>query len=178
MIPKETKKALERFGKHVVSRARANLTRGKKNVSKELYDSIEYDLKIHPNSFSLSIIMEEYGMYQDAGVRGANPSSVKNGRQKAPLSKFTFKNKKPPLKPLIEWAKFRGIRLRDKKGRFAKGNYKTIGFILQNRIYAQGMKPSMFFTKPFAAAFKNLPDEVVEAFALDLTEFIKFTKNE
>ncbi len=83
----------------------------------------------------------------------------------------------PPLAPLIKWAKFRNIRLRDNKGKFAKGNYRTIGFILQKRIFAQGIKPSLFFTKPFTRAFKNLPEEVVDAFGLDLTDLLKTTKN-
>lgn len=176
MIPKETKSALERFAKRVVKQARTNLTKGKKNVSKELYDSLGYDLNVHKNSFSLSMIMEDYGQFQDLGVKGANPSLVKNGRQKGHLGKFTFRNKMPPLEPLIKWAKFRNIRLRDAKGRFAKGNYRTIGFILQKRIFAQGIKPSLFFTKPFVNAFKDLPEEVVEAFGLDLTDFISHTK--
>jgi hypothetical protein len=29
------------------------------------------------------------------------------------------------------------------------------------------MKPSMFFTKPFEAAYRNLPDELVASFGLD-----------
>mgnify|MGYP001579625258 CR=1 FL=1 len=176
MIPKETKGALERFAKRVVKQARTNLTKGKKNVSKELYDSLGYDLNVHKNSFSLFMIMEDYGQFQDLGVKGANPSLVKNGRQKGHLGRFTFRNKMPPLEPLIKWAKFRNIRLRDAKGRFSKGNYRTIGFILQKRIFAQGIKPSLFFTKPFVNAFKDLPEEVVEAFGLDLTDFISHTK--
>ncbi len=176
MIPKETKSALERFAKRVVKQARTNLTKGKKNVSKELYDSLGYDLNVHKNSFSLFMIMEDYGQFQDLGVKGANPSLVKNGRQKGHLGRFTFRNKMLPLEPLIKWAKFRNIRLRDAKGRFSKGNYRTIGFILQKRIFAQGIKPSLFFTKPFVNAFKDLPEEVVEAFGLDLTDFISHTK--
>ena len=177
MIPKETKGALERFGKYVVQQARTNLTKGKKNVSKELYDSLGYHLTISKNSFTLSMLMEDYGQFQDLGVKGANPSLVKNGVQKGALGKFTFRNKMPPLKPIIEWAKFRNIRLRDAKGRFSKGNYRTIGFILQKRIFAQGIKPSLFFTKPFIKAFENLPDEVMDAFGLDLTQFIKTSKD-
>ena len=34
-------KELNRFAKYVVSQSRANLTRGRKNSSKRLYDSIE-----------------------------------------------------------------------------------------------------------------------------------------
>ncbi len=180
-----TKTALQRFAKHVVSQSRGNLTRQKKNVNKKLWDSVGYDLKVHKNSFSLKFIMEEYGIFQDKGVRGADPSSVKNGKQKAPLSPFSFRGKKPPMQPIADWAKARHIRFRQGKmvngkwkstGRYAKGNYITIAFWLQNRIFAQGLKPSLFFTKPYVKAFENLPEEVIEAFGLDVSEFIKFTK--
>jgi hypothetical protein len=36
-----------------------------------------------------------------------------------------YTNKKPPMQPLADWAKARNIRLRDEKGRYKKGNYKT-----------------------------------------------------
>jgi len=78
----------------------------------------------------------------------------------------------PPLNPLINWAKMKKIRFRDKEGKFKRGNYKSIGFWLQKRIFAQGLKPSLFFTKPFEKAFKNLPTEVINAFAIDIEKSI------
>ncbi|BAQ92861.1 hypothetical protein [uncultured Mediterranean phage uvMED] len=171
----EVEKALQRFAKHVVSRSRANLTRQDKNASRSLYDSLDYEINVSKNSFKLRILMEEYAMFQDRGVRGADPSLV-NGVQKAPLSPYRFKNKMPPLKPILDWVKLRKIRLRDEKGKFKKGSYKTVAFLVQRSIYAQGLKPSLFFTRPFIAAFDNLPDDVVEAYGLDLEQFIKFTQ--
>ena len=76
------------------------------------------------------------------------------------------------MQPLMEWAKKKNIRFRDEQGRFTKGNYRTIGFWLQKRIFAQGLKPSFFFTKPFEQAFKNLPKEIGKAFALDVEKDI------
>ena len=111
------KDSLNKFAKYVVQQSRTNLTKGKKNVSKSLYNSIDYDLTVSPNSFSLSFIMDEYGMYQDKGV---------SGTQKKYNTPFKYTNKMPPIKPLADWAKFKNIRLRDAKGQFAKGNYKTI----------------------------------------------------
>ena len=34
----------------------------------------------------------------------------------------------------------------------------------------------LFFTRPFIKAFDNLPDDIVEAYGLDLEQFIKFTQ--
>jgi hypothetical protein len=33
----------------------------------------------------------------------------------------------------------------------------------------------MFFTKPFEKAFLNLPQEVIEAYALDIDDLLEFT---
>ena len=79
-----TLKALNDFSKYVVKQSRTNLTKGGKNVSKQLYDSIGYDLNVNPNSFELGFKMQEYGQFQDLGVRGKSSSS------RAPRSPFKF----------------------------------------------------------------------------------------
>ena len=169
---KEVNKTLNEFGKYVVSQSRANLTRGKKNYTKNLWESINYTLDQTNAGPRLYFEMDDYGMFQDQGVRGKNPSLVKNGKQKAPNSKFRFRNKMPPQKPLMEWAKSKNIRLRDSSGKYKKGGYQTIGFILQKRIFAQGLKPSLFFTKPFAKAFKNLPPDLGNSFGIDIEKIL------
>jgi len=163
---KDVQQSLNAFGKYVVQQSRSNLTKNKKNVSKSLYDSIEYDLKVMPNSFSLSFIMDEYGMYQDKGV---------SGTERKYNTPFSYRNKMPPIKPLADWAKFKNIRLRNEKGQYSKGNYQTIGFLISRSIFRKGIKPSLFFTKPFEKAFDRLPNEVVEAFALDMEDLLQFT---
>lgn len=162
----QTYDALNKFAKEVIKQSRANLTRGKKNYKKNLYKSLDSELSVGPNSFSLSFIMEEYGMYQDQGVSGVEK------KYKTP---YSYKTKMPPVKPLADWAKFRRIRLRDEKGRFSKGDYNTIGFLIARKIFKEGIKPSLFFTKPFERNFERLPDELVDRFALDLDDLFDFT---
>lgn len=159
--------ALDRFKDHIIQQSKRNLTLKNKNVSKSLYNSIKGTVKVMPNSIGIYFEMDEYGQYQDQGVRGANPSLVKNGKQKAPNSPYKFSSKMPPMSPLKSWAKKRNLRFRSEGGKYKKGDYDTIGFWLQKRIFAQGIKPSLFFTKPFNAAFKNLPNELVEKYGLE-----------
>jgi hypothetical protein len=163
---KNVQESLNKFAKYVVQQSRSNLTKNKKNVSKSLYDSIEYDLNVSPNSFSLSFIMDEYGMFQDKGV---------SGKKKKYNTPYRYTNKMPPIKPLADWAKFKNIRLRNEKGQYGKGNYKTIGFLIARSIFNKGIKPSLFFTKPFEKAFERLPDELVKSFGLDLEDLLDFT---
>jgi hypothetical protein len=169
---------LQAFGKYVVQQSRSNLTKQKHNVSKGLYNSIGYKITEDNGKFDLTFVMDEYGTFLDKGVKGAKPSLVKNGKQKGGNSPYSYKSKRPPMQPLADWAKKRNIRLRDKKGKFKKGNYRTIGFILQRSIYAQGIKPSMFFTKPFTAAFDRYPELLSKSFLQDIIDILKQTNNE
>jgi hypothetical protein len=179
MEKSEVQKALERFRDHVVSISKRNLTNKQKNSSKKLYNSIKGKVKANPNSFELEFSMEDYGVYVDAGVKGANPSKVsKNAKirgQQAPNSKYRFgsgkvKNYGKFIGSLEQWIKRKGFRLRDSKGKFQKGSYKTLAHVLARNIYNRGIAPSMFFTKPFEAAYKNLPEELIDKYGLDAIE--------
>ena len=152
-----TQTALERFQKHVVSQAKRNLTTKNKNVSKNLYNSIKGDVKQSANSIQILFTMLEYGFFQDRGVQG-----VKSGRS---LSGFKYKDKMPPAKAFDKWNIKRGLAPRDKGGKFL--SRKALNFAMARHIYNYGIKPTEFFSKPFDAAFKNLPDEVVETYGLE-----------
>jgi hypothetical protein len=188
MINKENiQKELSVFARSVVKSSRQNLTKMGKNSSKKLYDSLGSELNVSKNSFSLSFLMEKHGEFQDKGVKGANPSNVspnaKIKGQQAPNSPFKFGSGNYRgqwgefVSSLEVWAKRKNLRLRDDKGRFVKGSYNSIAYILARNIYSRGIKPSLFFTRPFEGAFKKLPDDVTKAFGLDMEEFLKFTLN-
>ena len=53
----ETKKVLNDFAKYVIKQSRANLTRGNKNVSKRLYESLDYNILSDNTGFILQFIM-------------------------------------------------------------------------------------------------------------------------
>jgi hypothetical protein len=166
-------KLLEQYKNYVIQQARANLSKGRNNLSKTLYNSLKGEIVTENNYAIVGFRMELYGQFLDEGVKGAMPSMVKNGKQKAPNSRFMFTNKRPPSQPIAEWAKKRKIRLRDESGKFKKGNYKTLGFIIANRIYAQGIKPTLFFTKPYEAGFKKyITDQMPTQVAIDVDRIV------
>jgi len=162
-----TKESLEKFRKFVAQQSRSRLSKAKKNDSKGLYKKLDGVLKVSPNSFKLSWDLG-YGNFQDKGV---------SGTEKKYDTPYSYKSKMPPIKPLAEWAQRKGIKLRDEKGKFKKGGYKTLGFLIARSIQRKGIKPSLFFTKPFEQGFKKLPDELLEAYGLDVEEFLQFTLN-
>ena len=194
---KAVQEALDIFGDAVINGAKKNL-RKDDMANGSLFKSLRKDLTVEQGIFLLDFLMEDYGKFQDAGVWGAKPSlattynyKIEKGKRKKTTkkyigkqkgrannsifigangikNKFSYTSKMPPLQPLIQWAKYKKIRFRDSKGQFKKGNYKTIGFWLQKRIFAQGLKPTQFFSKAFRVAFKKLPSELLEAFKIDV----------
>ena len=162
---------LNKYAKYVVQQSKSNLSKDKKG-SGALYDSVKYTLQDEQGLFLLDFLMEDYGIYVDEGVKGANPSLVKNGIQKAPKSKFKYTNKMPPMQILANWAKSKNIRFRNAKGQYAKGSFKSMGFVLQKSIFAQGLKPNYFFTKPFYKGLKTLNPQLAKSFVLDIENAI------
>ena len=155
---------MDAFGKKVVQQSRSRLTKGKRNSSKTLYNSLGYDLEVFKTgNFSMSFEMEDYGEFQDQGVKGAggtrNTTSKYNRRnnkgkiwkQNAPNSPFSFKEgKRPSVKHFKKWAESKGIS----------------PFAVRESVFRQGIKPTQFFSAPFALQFSKLPTDITDAFLL------------
>ena len=159
---KDTRDLLNSFAKYVVQQSRSNLTKNEKNVSNKLYKSIDYDLDFNfdGSGFILQFFMEEYGVYQDSGVSGTKK------KYKTP---FSYKSKggkrglkgMPNIGALDRWAVRKSQlkkKVRDSKGRFIPR--KSLVFLIARKIFLRGIKPSLFFTKPFEKRFKTLPNEL------------------
>ena len=111
--------------------------------------------------------MEDYWAYQDLGVKGKNSAS------KAPQSPYRFGSgtgKKGGLTAAMEkWVTQRRIQFKDRKsGKFM--SYKSTAWLMTRSIYSKGIKPSLFFTKPFEAAYKNLPNELIDKYGLEASK--------
>jgi len=169
LAEKFLREELNKFAKYVIQQSRSNLTKGKKNTSKELYNSLGYDIESSKDSTSMAFKMADYGKFQDLGVKGKDSSA------KAPNSPYKFgtgSGKKGGLtKGIDKWVRRRGIQFRDKKGRFL--SYEQTGYIITRSVYKTGMKASMFFTKPFERAFKRLPNDLVKAYSIGIEKQIQ-----
>tara|TARA_R110000824_G_scaffold400644_1_gene608619 strand:- start:383 stop:973 length:591 start_codon:yes stop_codon:yes gene_type:complete len=186
----ELNKAFNVFGKYMVSQSKANLTRAKK-AGGPLYNSISYKIKDEKTKVTLNFFMENYGEFVDQGVKGADPSKVspnaKEKKQQAPNSPYRYGSGSYAgtwnefVQKIAAWAQMKNIRLRQYKivngkkvatGKFAKGNYETIGQVIAKNIYSRGIKPTYFYTKPFNKAFENLPEEIFDAYAIEFEKGI------
>ena len=160
------KEELNRFAKYVISQSRANLTRSKKNSSKELYNSLDSNVKVSKNSFELSFVMEDYGVFQDKGVSGV---------KKKYNTKYSYTTKMPPPSKMDKWIVKKGIAPRDKNGKFI--SRKSLQFMIARSIFNNGIKPSLFFTKPFEKAFKNIDKDLIKAYRLDIEQLLDTSIN-
>lgn len=154
----EIEKVLTKFANRVVRTAKLH----KKVRGTKLKDSIRHELDVFPNSFTLEFFMNEYGLFQDKGVSGTH---IKY------LTKYSYTTKQPPTYALVPWVK-KKFKMRDAKGRFKSKGYESLAYVIARSIKRKGIKPSLFFTKPFEAAYKALPDDVVEAYGLELDQAI------
>ena len=152
MKGENTKKALDKFGKYLVKESRKNLTRKKKNVTNSLYESLDYNVKAMPNSFEFDFLMNEYGEWVDKGRKAG---------------------KNPPFSPLRKWVQDRRIQFRSNKGKFQ--SYDQTAWAIVKSIGKKGIPASNFYSRPFNLGYAKLPNEIVEAYALDVEDFLEFT---
>jgi hypothetical protein len=169
---KNTEALIKRYRDYVIQQSRSNLSKSRKNNTKELYNSIKGEIVSENDYTIVGFSMADYGMYQDQGVKGKSSSA------KAPNSRFKFGSGSGPkgglTKGIEKWVKQKGIQFRDKKsGRFI--SYQSTAFIITRSIYQTGLRPSLFFTKPFEAGKKKYIDgEIGQAFAMDVDYIVDY----
>ena len=157
------KKALEKFRDKVILESKQNLRKLNKGGG-NLENSIKGgDVRITERSLQFEIEMEDYGFFQDKGV---------SGKRRKYDTPYSFRNKMPPPRKLDKWIVRKGIAPRDEKGRFI--GRKSLQFLIARSIFYNGIKPSLFFTKPFLKYAKILPKELEKAYALDTQAFLDF----
>jgi hypothetical protein len=160
---------LNSFGKYVVKQSRTNLTKGKKNVSKELYNSISFKVVTDANGFSVQFYMADYGTFIDKGVSGNKQQrSYKDYTGKTVKSPYKYTTKQPPSKLLDKWIVKKGIAPRDKQGRFI--SRKSISFLIARSIKIKGIKSTSFFQRPMELALKDFSKDLLGSIKEDIIE--------
>ena len=163
---------LNSFGKYIVKQSRTNLTKGKKNVSKELYNSISFKVITDADGFSVQFYMADYGTFVDKGVSGNKQTRrYKDYTGKTVTSPYKYTTKQPPSKLLDKWVVKRGIAPRDKKGRFV--SRKSISFLIARSIKIKGIKSTSFFQRPMQLGLKNFSKDLLGNLKVDIMNSLK-----
>jgi len=161
--------ALEKYGKYVVQQSKSNLTKDKKGGG-DLYNSISYDLnKFNKTNtpYVLDFLMENYGPFVDKGVAGVNSTYPETRAALSPFKYGTGTGKKGGLtKGIQAWLEKKKFRWRDELGRYI--SYKSMRYLIVQKIYFQGIKASLFFTKPFEAGLNKYAKDIIKGYEKDL----------
>lgn len=160
----QTEKALNQFLKYTIQQARTNLTKGRINQTKNLYNSLDYDLKVTDKSFSATIQMPDYGWYQDQGV---------SGKEKKYNTPFKYTNKMPPPNVFLKFITREGIVARGRDGRFS--DRLGLAFAMARSVFYKGIRPTRFLSKPLEKGIVRLPQDIIEAFGIDVETFLNQT---
>ena len=149
--------SFEKFARAVVKKAKANLTRGGHRISSKLYNSLDnWKVDVSKNgSVSLTFGYEDYGEFQDKGVKGAANFKCHWMKEFTP---YKFRDKMPPRKGIKDFIKAKGI--------------DAPAFVIQRSVYEKGIPQTLFFTKPFRDQFKELPETILGAFGNDVESFL------
>jgi len=152
--------AVNQFGKAVVKRAKANLSKERAKATGRLYNSIRYRFKDKVLIFT----METYGAFIDKGVTGTGKLHLKGGKVR-PVAynrsearpEYRFKRKVIGGQSSIRnWIRLKNISVND--------------YVIRRSISARGLRPRRFFTDAFDAEYEKFDEELDKVIALDVDE--------
>lgn len=167
---KTFKIALEKFAKIVIANSKQELKKQNKSVTGQLANSLGYEIDERADSVILSFIDkmgdEGYADFVDKGV---------SGTEQKYNTPYSYKDKKPPAKNIIDWVRSRRFQFQDrtegKKGRFL--SYAQTGYIVRNSIFRKGIEPSLFFTTPFQKRLKDFPKDIFQELIVEIDDKLR-----
>tara|TARA_R100001244_G_scaffold95596_1_gene71687 strand:+ start:741 stop:1298 length:558 start_codon:yes stop_codon:yes gene_type:complete len=175
---------LNSLGKYVVKQSKTMLTKAKKNVSKDLYNSIKYELVPDGDNFILQFYMLDYGQFVDKGVSGKKKIQAYTTWDKRKIaSPFQFgtgsslvgKAKGGMSGIMSKWVKKKGFQWKDKQtGKFM--SHKSMGYLIARSIYRDGIKSLSFFQRPLGLGLDKFPTDLLEAVKTDIIDTLNKTQ--
>ena len=162
---------LKSYGKYIVRQARGILNRRGKNVTGKLSKSLKYKVIKDNDGFDIKFLASKYAAFVNKGVSGTQGRRTyidKDGKRKT--SPFRFK-KQPPSSVIEGWIGNKGIKGRDRKGRFI--TRKSLAFVIARSIKRKGIPAASFYTQPLSYSYKVFKKEMVKHFKSDVLKNIK-----
>ena len=194
----ELGKILKIYADRIVEGLRANLDKDRphgakgimsnSNASHSLWQSIQPDVKLYGSKYDMKIYADKYWQIVDQGIRGNKSSAY------APKSKFQYKNKLPPIEPIIKWTSQKALNIGAmnpiKKGAISSLKNKKIkkglkqldeasrrrsfAYAIAKKIQTDGVRPTNFYSDFINPAFKEeLKADIIKATRQDIIIQIK-----
>ncbi len=165
---------LKSYGKYIVRQARGILKSKGKDTTGKLSSSLKYKVTKDKEGFEIKFLASKYAAFVNKGVSGTEGRRTyidKDGKRKT--SPFKFK-KQPPSNVIERWTVAKGIKGRDRKGRFI--TRKSLAFLIARSIKRKGIPAASFYTQPLSYSYKLFKKEMVKHFKADVLNEIKTFK--
>lgn len=165
-------KVLNKIGQEGVESSRRSLTASRKIRGRrvrrvatgELSKSLSYKVIKRGNNFRIDFTSS--ATYAELIHEGVNGTEISVG------SKFTFKSKMVNRKGILKWIRVKGIKGRDKKGRFITN--EQLSFMIARSIAQKGIVGVPYFTLGVERAMKKNEKALQEAMLKDLDTNFKW----
>lgn len=158
---KNTKLILDTFGKQFIDAYRAGLDEKNANASRDLYNSLNFEIKIGEQSISLDILLNDYWKYLEYGCKG----------EKTSYPEAYYPAHYPPVKAIEEWIRIKPVIPEQKNGKLP--TQKQLAYMIVNSIHNQGIKPRFIFRDAGESIWEQLKDALDEAIEKDVENNIK-----
>lgn len=165
---------LKSYGKYIVRQARGILKQKGKDDTGKLSKSLKFKITQDKEGYEIKFLASKYAAFVNKGVSGTKGRRTyidADGKRKQ--SPFKFK-KQPPSSVIEGWVKRKGIKGRDKKGRFI--TRKSLSFLIARSIKKKGIPAASFYTQPLSYSYKLFKKEMVKHFKADVLNEIKTFK--
>ena len=170
---------IKSYAEYIIRQARKRLKN--KDVTGQLSSSLHY--KFYPTekgyvlefrSSAVGADGKPFADYVSKGVGGTKGTrtyiTIEGERKTSPYKFKSGKENAPPPSLLRDWAKSRGLKGRDKLGRFITDD--SFGFALSRGIQKKGVPAASFYTQPISWSFNLFKKELQKELKLDVLKYI------
>lgn len=146
-----TRAVLEQYAKYIVERYRENLTRGKRNASSKLADTVKAEVKVEETVISIELTLQDYWYYVDHGRKAG---------------------KMPPIGKIEEWVKVKPVTPRP----FGKSGKRIptprqLAFLIARKIGREGTKGTHDLRNAADYTYEAFKARLERALAEDVGEY-------
>ena len=158
---KNTKLILDEFGKQFIDAYRSGLDAKNANASKNLYNSLNFEVKIGKQSINLDILLNDYWKYLEYGCKGTETS----------YPEAYYPAHFPPTSAIEEWIKIKPVIPEQRNGKLP--TQKQLAYLISRSIYQKGIEPRFIFRDAVDDVWEQLKDALNEAIEKDVENNIK-----
>ena len=158
---KNTKLVLDEFGKQFIDAYRSGLDAKNANASRDLYNSLNFEVKIGKQSINLDILLNDYWKYLEYGCKGTETS----------YPDAYYPAHFPPTSAIEEWIKIKPVIPEQRNGKLP--TQKQLAYLISRSIYQKGIEPRFIFRDAVDDIWEQLKDALNEAIEKDVENNIK-----